>query len=101
MKDTDRAKMNKAVYDALKKGGVYAIIDSSATAGSGTKDTDTLHRIDEDVVKKEVGAAGFKLAGSSDVLRNPDDKRDWNSSPKAAAERRGTSDRFTLRFVKP
>jgi predicted methyltransferase len=100
MKGTDRAKMNKAAYDALKKGGVYAIIDHSATAGSGTKDTDTLHRIDEDVVKKEVAAAGFKLAGESDVLRNAADKRDWNSSPKAAAEKRGTSDRFVLKFVK-
>jgi predicted methyltransferase len=101
IKTADRAKMNKAVFDALKSGGVYAIVDSSAAAGSGTRDTETLHRIDEDVVKQEVSAAGFKLAGESDVLRNPDDKRDWNSSPKAAAERRGTSDRFVLKFVKP
>ncbi len=100
-KDADRAKMNKAVFAALKKGGVYGIVDHSAVAGSGTRDCDPLHRIDEDVVKKEVTAAGFKLAGESDVLRNPDDKRDWNSSPKAAGERRGTSDRFVLKFVKP
>jgi predicted methyltransferase len=97
----DRAKMNKAVFDALKKGGVYGIVDSSAADGSGVRDTETLHRIDEAVVKKEVLAAGFKLDGESDVLRNKDDKRDWNSSPKAAGERRGTSDRFVLRFVKP
>ena len=56
---------------------------------------------DIEVVKKEVLAAGFKLDAESDLLRRPDDKRDWNSSPKAAGERRGTSDRFTLRFVKP
>jgi len=97
----DRAKMNKAVLDALKPGGVYAIVDSSAAAGSGTRDTETLHRIDEDVVKQEVTAAGFKLDSESDVLRNPSDKRDWSSSPKAAGEKRGTSDRFVLRFVKP
>jgi predicted methyltransferase len=97
----DRAKMNKAVFDALKKGGIYGIVDSSAQDGSGVRDTDSLHRIDEAVVKKEVTAAGFKLDGESDVLRNPDDKRDWNSSPKAAGARRGTSDRFVLRFVKP
>ena len=96
----DRGKMNKAVWKALKKGGVYGIIDSSATKGSGTKDSETLHRIDEDLVKKEVTAAGFKLAGESDVLRNPDDKRDWNSSPKAAGNKRGTSDRFVLKFKK-
>jgi len=97
----DRAKMNKAVFDALKKGGIYGIVDSSAPDGSGVSDTDTLHRIDEAVVKKEVLAAGFKLDGESDVLRNPADKRDWNSSPRAAGAKRGTSDRFTLRFVKP
>jgi predicted methyltransferase len=97
----DRAKMNKAVFDALRPGGVYAIVDSSAADGSGERDTETLHRIDEEVVKREVAAAGFKLDGESDVLRNPDDKRDWNSSPREAGARRGTSDRFVLRFVKP
>lgn len=97
----DRAKMNKAVFDALKSGGIYGIVDHSAAAGSGARDSETLHRIDEDLVKQEILAAGFKLDGESDALRNPADKRDWNSSPKAAGERRGTSDRFVLRFVKP
>ena len=97
----DRAKMNKAVFAALKPGGFYEIVDHSATKGSGVNDAQTLHRIDEDVVKKEILAAGFKLDGESDVLRNPEDPRDWNASPRTAAEKRGTSDRFTLRFVKP
>jgi predicted methyltransferase len=97
----DRPKMNKAVFDALKSGGIYAIIDHSAVAGSGTRDCETLHRIDEEIVKKEVLEAGFKLDGESQLLRNAEDKRDWNSSPRNAGERRGTSDRFTLRFVKP
>ncbi len=97
----DRAKMNKAVFAALKKGGYYGIVDSSAADGSGTRDTETLHRIDQKVVDTEVKAAGFKVAGESDVLRNPGDKRDWNSSPKAAGERRGTSDRFVLLYQKP
>jgi predicted methyltransferase len=97
----DRAKMNAAVFAALKPGGIYGIVDHSAEKGSGVRDVETLHRIDEEVVKQEVAAAGFKLDGESDVLRNPADKRDWNDSPKAAADRRGTSDRFVLRFVKP
>jgi len=98
----DRATMNKAIFDALKPGGVYAIVDHSAAAGSGTRDCEALHRIDEAVVKQEVQAAGFKLDASSDVLRNPSDPRDWNASPRVvAADKRGTSDRFTLRFVKP
>ena len=97
----DRTKMNKAIFDALKPGGVYGIVDSSAKAGTGIADTDTFHRIDEDLVKKEVLAAGFVLDGESDVMRNPADTRDWSSSPRAAGEKRGTSDQFVLRFVKP
>jgi predicted methyltransferase len=97
----DTAKLNKKVFAALKKGGVYGIVDHSAAAGTACRDCETLHRIDEAMVKKEVLAAGFKLDAESDVLRNPDDKRDWNSSPTKAGEKRGTSDRFTLRFIKP
>ena len=70
------------MFDALKKGGVYGIVDHSAAQGSGTRDVETLHRIDEEVVKKEVLAAGFKLDAESDILRHPDDTRDWNSSPQ-------------------
>jgi predicted methyltransferase len=97
----DRTKLNAAVFAALKPGGVYGIVDHSAAAGSGLRDVESLHRIDEDTVKQEITAAGFVLDAESDVLRNASDPRDWNSSPKAAAEKRGTSDRFTLRFVKP
>jgi len=99
----DRAKLNAAVFAALKPGGVYGIVDHSAVKGHALADVETLHRIDEDAVKAEITAAGFKLEGESDVLRNPSDPRDWNSSPKAAIEanKRGTSDRFVLRFVKP
>lgn len=97
---TDRAKLNAAVLAALKPGGVYGVIDHSAKAGSGLADVETLHRIDEETLKQEILAAGFTLDAESDVLKNPADTRDWNSSPKAAGERRGQSDRFTLRFVK-
>jgi len=48
-----------------------------------------------------VEAAGFRLAAEGDFLRNPDDARDWSASPRNAGERRGTSDRFVLKFVKP
>jgi predicted methyltransferase len=93
--------MNKAVFAALKPGGVYGIVDHSAKQGTGLSDVQTLHRIDEDAVKKEILAAGFKLDAESDLLRNAEDARDWNPSPSKAGEKRGTSDRFTLRFVKP
>jgi predicted methyltransferase len=97
----DRAKMNKAVFDALKPGGVYVVIDSSAKPGDGVNDAQTLHRIDEQVVLDEVQAAGFQLDAKGDFLRNPADTRDWNTSPRAAGERRGQGDRFAFRFRKP
>lgn len=93
--------MDRAVFQALRKGGVFVVVDSSARPGSGVSDSPTLHRIDEQVVKDEVLGAGFRLAAEGDFLRNPNDPRDWNASPRAAGVRRGTSDRFALRFEKP
>jgi predicted methyltransferase len=61
----------------------------------------TVHRIDEKTVLEEVERNGFLLDGEASFLRNPSDTRDWNDSPKEAGERRGTSDRFVLRFKKP
>jgi predicted methyltransferase len=97
----DRARMNRAVYAALRPGGAYVVVDHSGKPGSGTTETQTLHRIEESVVRKEIEAAGFRLAATADFLRNPDDRRDWSASPRTAGERRGTSDRFVLRFEKP
>jgi predicted methyltransferase len=100
---TDRAAMNRAIFASLRPGGAFVVVDSSARAGTGAADAETLHRIDEALVRQEVEAAGFRLAGEAPFLRNPADARDWNSSPPAAAAagRRGTSDRFVLRFVRP
>ena len=96
----DRDKMNQAVFAALKPGGKYVVVDASAKPGDGTSDAQTLHRIDENTVRSEVEKAGFKLAKTSDFLRNPSDTRDWSSSPRAAGARRGTEDRFVLEFTR-
>jgi len=98
---TDRAAMNRAIFDALVPGGAFVVVDSSAAAGAGDAAARELHRVDEARVRDEVTAAGFRLAAASDAWRNPQDARDWNASPGAAGERRGTSDRFAFRFVKP
>jgi predicted methyltransferase len=97
----DRDKMNKHVFDALKPGGEYVVVDHSAKEGDGENDVKTFHRIEEKSVVDEITRAGFRLAGEASFLRNPDDKRDWNDSPMVAADRRGKSDRFVLKFVKP
>jgi predicted methyltransferase len=96
----DRDAMNRAVYDALRPGGVYGIVDHSGATGHGVEDVKTLHRIEESVVVAEIERAGFRLDAATNILRNSHDKRDWNAAPGAAAERRGTSDRFVLRFVR-
>jgi predicted methyltransferase len=97
----DRSKMNKAVFDALKTGGTYVVVDHSGRPGTGVSEAKTLHRIEESVVVDEILAAGFVPSAQASFLRNPADTRDWNDAPTAAGERRGTSDRFILEFKKP
>jgi predicted methyltransferase len=96
---SDTNKMNQAVFAALKRGGVYAIIDNSAKTGTGTADAERLHRIDEQVVRDEAARAGFKLVGEDRFLRNPDDPRDWNAD--SGVNKTHTQDRFALKYVKP
>jgi predicted methyltransferase len=100
---TDRARMNRAVFAALKPGGFYVIVDHSARPGTGGSEAQSLHRVEEATVEAEVLQAGFERAGSAEFLRNPADPRDWNAAPPAAtaAGKRGTADRFVLKFVKP
>jgi predicted methyltransferase len=99
----DNAAMNRAIFESLKPGGAYIIVDHSAPAGAGSSASQTLHRVEESTVRAEVEAAGFKLMASAEFLRNPADTRDWNASPGAAekAGKRGQADRFILKFVKP
>jgi predicted methyltransferase len=92
----DRAKINAADFKALKPGGVYGVIDNSAAPGSGARDANTLHRIDEAFETNEIKQAGFKLVAVSAVLRNPKDDRTW-----FVMKHRGEQDRFVLKFVKP
>ena len=94
----DTAKVDKAVFDALRPGGVFVVLDHSAPAGSGIADTNTLHRIDEAVVKQEVEAAGFRLVAESNALRNPKDTRTLKVFDPAI---RGHTDQFILKFRKP
>ena len=98
LSDPQIATLNKAIFDALKPGGVYFVLDHAAEAGSGARDTNTLHRIDEASVKAEVEAAGFQLVGESEVLRNPADDHTKKIFDPGM---RGRTDQFVLRFRKP
>lgn len=92
----DRGQMNKAVFAALKPGGMYVIADHSGRPGTGISESGTLHRIEEAFLRKEVEAAGFKLVAEGSFLRNPGDPRD-----KAAPDPAMPKDEFVLKFVKP
>ena len=98
VKDMDVVAFDKAVFAALKPGGVFIVLDHSAEKGSGFRDTGTLHRIDEEAVKKEVESAGFTFAGSSNALRN---KADPRTAAVFDAGIKGHTDQFILKFVKP
>ena len=98
MTTLDLAKSNKSVFDALKPGGVYLVLDHTAAAGSGVSATNTLHRIDPAVVKSEVEAAGFKFEGESKVLANPADDHTLKVFDPAI---RGHTDQFIYKFRKP
>jgi len=92
----DRAKMNRALFDALKPGGVLVIADHSAQPGAGTSVVKTLHRIEESTLRREVEAAGFRLIAEADFLRNPGDARD-----AIVFKPQVPVDEFVLKFIKP
>lgn len=84
-------------HKALKKGGVLAVIDHAAPAGSPRESGNSLHRIDPAIVEQEITAAGFSLAATSDLLSNPADDGKVIVFDKSI---RGKTDRFIMRFVK-
>ncbi len=92
----DRAQMNRAVFAALKAGGMYVIADHSGRPGTGISESGSLHRIEESYLRREVEAAGFKLADEGNFLRNPSDPRDKNTPDPPQPK-----DEFVLKFVKP
>jgi predicted methyltransferase len=98
MGPADVPAFNKAVYNALKPGGLYIVIDHAAPDGSGLASTNTTHRIDPAVVKKDLAAAGFEFVAESEVLRNPADPHTALVFDKSI---RGHTDQFIYKFRKP
>ena len=92
------SRVNAAVFQALKPGGLYVVVDHHAVAGSPLTASNTVHRIDIDAVKREVLAAGFVLDGESDILANAADPLSANVFDGSI---RGRTSQFMLRFRKP
>ena len=91
------AVFNRAVYDRLKPGGFYVIVDHAAGAGTGTNDTQALHRIDPATVRAEIEAAGFVLDEQSALLANENDPHSVKVFDPSI---KGSTDRFVYRFMK-
>jgi len=91
-----RIAMNTRILGSLKRGGIYGVVDHSAKDGSGNEAAKTLHRIDRLLVIKEVTGSGFTLAKEGNMLRKPEDPRDFNVNKE-----RNKDDRFVLAFQKP
>jgi len=98
MGPVDTAAFNKAVYKALKPGGLYVVLDHAAAPGAPADVTETLHRIEASTVRREVEAAGFKLDSESSILANPADPRKASVFDETI---RGHTDQFILKFRKP
>jgi predicted methyltransferase len=98
MGPADVPAFNKAVFAALKPGGVFVVLDHAAVAGSGINATETLHRIDPQRVKADVLAAGFKLDAESSILAEKSDDHTKNVFDPSV---RGHTDQFLYRFKKP
>jgi len=97
-KGATAADFNRAAYAQLKPGGCYVIVDHAAAAGTGTSETQSLHRIDPASVRAEVEAAGFELDAESTMLARTDDPHALKAFDPAI---KGETDRFAYRFVKP
>ena len=97
-KGATAAQFNQAVFERLKPGGRYVIIDHAAALGAGTRDAQSLHRIESTSVREEVEAAGFVLDAESTLLANKDDSHSIKVFDPSI---KGETDRFAYRFVKP
>lgn len=91
-------RASAALFAALKPGGTLVVVDHSAVEGSGTRDSDSLHRIDRAQVIAVLTGAGFQLDTETDLYARPADPRTANVFDESI---RGMTDQFTLRFRKP
>ena len=92
----DMVKLDKSIYDTLKPGGIFLVLDHSTAPGMGFTQTNTLHRSDPEAVIAEVEQAGFKLVGRSNLLANPSDD---HTKPVFAMH--DMTDQYILKFQRP
>jgi predicted methyltransferase len=74
------APLNRAIFDAVKPGGIFFVIDHRAVAGTPIEQERELHRIDPASLRSEIEAAGFVLEAESDLMVRPGDTMTDHSS---------------------
>jgi predicted methyltransferase len=92
-----RATINVAVFNSLRSGGLYGIIDHSRRHMEPITE-ETGRRVDVVQIMKEVLAAGFEFVDYSDLHFRPDDELRYEVGRRSVT---GNTDRFTLLFRKP
>jgi len=92
-----RMAMNRAVYDALKPGGIYAVVDHTRRHMESDND-ENRRRMDPVLAIKEIQSAGFELVDYSTLHFRPDDELRFEVGRKTVT---GNTDRWTLKFRKP
>lgn len=104
----------KAMYQALKPGGILGIVEHRGNPAVPQDPKAASGYVNEDYVIKLAEGAGFQLVGRTEVNANPKDTKDypqgvWTLPPvlrlKEVDREKyvaiGESDRMTLKFVKP
>jgi predicted methyltransferase len=94
----DTVAFDRAVYKALKPGGIYIVIDHQGAPNLTAADIAKMHRINRDVVVREVTSAGFRLVGEGKFLRRAGDN---HTKPIFDPSVRGHTDQYALKFMKP
>jgi predicted methyltransferase len=94
----DTIAFDRAVYDALKPGGTFFVLDHQGWPGMTETDIEKVHRIDKAQVIREVTSVGFTLAGEGAFLHRPADDHHMSIFDPQI---RGHTDQYALKFVKP
>ncbi|MFT6344694.1 MAG: putative methyltransferase [Paraglaciecola sp.] len=92
-----RRNMNKLAFEALKPGGVYAVVDHTARHMEAQTPANR-RRIDPVLAIKEIQEAGFEFVDYTDLHYRADDELRYEVGVKSVS---GNTDRWTIKFRKP
>jgi len=92
-----RKIMNQQVFQSLKSGGLYGVVDHTQRHMERASD-ENRRRIDPVLVIKEMLDIGFEFVDYSDLHFRADDELEYEVGRRSVS---GNTDRFTLLFRKP